>query len=62
MIRKIEGLDQILNDDMGKEATLVSGKFGEQEFQSDCAAELGVLRPIHLPHSTRTNFADDAIA
>jgi hypothetical protein len=43
-------------------ATLVRGKFSEQEFQSDGAAELGVLRAIHLPHSTRTNFADDAIA
>src|SRR3569832_137791 len=43
-------------------AALMSGKFGEQEFQSDRAAEFGVLRPIHLPQSTRTNFADDAIA
>lgn len=44
------------------DAVLMSGKVAEQKLERDRAAEFDVLRPIHLPHSTRTNFADDAIA
>src|ERR1041384_7961062 len=43
--------------DEAAHAALVNGKFAEEEFESDRATELGILRPIHLPHSTRTNFA-----
>jgi len=41
---------------------LMSSKLAEEKFQRDGPAQFGVLRPIHLPHSTRTTFADDAIA
>jgi len=42
--------------------TLMRGEFGCEEFQSHRTAKLSILRPVYFTHSSRTDFADDAIS
>ena len=43
------------------DATLMSSDFGWEELQSDGSTELGILCSVDFSHSSRTDFADDAI-
>jgi hypothetical protein len=44
------------------DAALLIGVVVWEEFESDMAAEFSVLCPVHLTHTSRTDFGNDAIA